>query len=80
MSKYCLTNPQDIDPEELILIDNRISAIKIDIKDLEEQKAVLRDNPAELKKINDIIKRKEADLIRFKQERKDIIRLGFEKL
>jgi len=80
MSKYYLTNPQDIDPEELILIDNRISAIKIDIKDLEEQKAVLRDNPAELKKINDIIKRKEADLIRFKQERKDIIRLGFEKL
>ena len=70
-------NPQNIDHEELWLVDDRIRATEVEIRDLEERKAACHD-PDSLKELNDYIRRKEVDLARLKQERQHILGRGFE--
>ena len=70
-------NPQNIDAEELTLINDRIRAIQAEIGELRERKTSCND-PEGLKDLDDYIQRKKRDLVKLKQERKYILRRGFE--
>ena len=73
MGKSFMFNPHNIDPEELMVVNDKIRATGLDIKEMEERRVTLRDDPERLKEISEYIRRKEADLARFKEERKHII-------
>ncbi len=68
MSNSYMFNPHNIDPEELWLVEDKIRATEIEIKELEERKAACND-PERIKELNDSIRRKKAELTRLKQER-----------
>ena len=72
---YNAYNPDNID--SLIQVDNLIYKIRLEIKDLKEEKKTIPNDPQRLKEINERIQRKEIDLKRYIQERNDILR-GYE--
>ncbi|MGB2814047.1 MAG: hypothetical protein WBC50_07870 [Dehalococcoidales bacterium] len=74
---YTNYNPQNIDVEELILVVDLIEKTELELKKLKEQKNGKLNDPEIIKGINENIQAKEADLVRFEQERKDILR-GYE--
>jgi len=72
-------NPHNINPEELWLVEDKIRATEVEIKNIEERKAACSD-PERLKELDDYIRIKKVDLARFKQECQYILGRGFEDL
>jgi hypothetical protein len=74
---YINYNPQNIDVEELIRVVDLIRKTELEIKEFKERRNAKLDDLETIKGINESIQAKEADLVRFEQERKDILR-GYE--
>ncbi len=68
---YNIYNPEIVD--SLIQVDNVIDRTKYEIKELKERRNAKLDDPEIIKGINESIQAKEADLVRFEQDRKDIL-------
>ena len=81
MNKSYKFNPNDFNSEELMQVDDLIRKMKIEIKDLNEQKVVLFNDPNRMKELNNLnesIKFKEENLLRFQQERKHMMKRAWE--
>ena len=72
-------NPQNIDVQELTLVNDLIRKTNLELKELEGEKGKALNDSEGVRNINEFIKIKKADLARFKQERKDILR-GYDQL
>ena len=70
-------NPQNIDVEELMRVIDLVNKTELELKKLQKRKNATLSDPETIKGINESIQAKEADLARFEQERRDILR-GYE--
>ena len=59
--------------ETLMEVDNIIEKTELEIKELEERRRKVRNDPEIVEGIDEFIKIKKADLVRFEQDRKDIL-------
>lgn len=59
--------------ETLMEVDNIIEKTKHEIKKLKERRNAKLDDPEEVQRISEDIQEKETNLVRFEQERKDIL-------
>jgi hypothetical protein len=76
MSNDNIFNPHNIDPEELMLVNDKIRNIKAEINDLKEQKALCHDRER-INRYDRYIEIEAEKLARFIQERQYIMGRGF---
>ena len=59
--------------ESLMEVDSIIEKTELEIKELEERRRKVLNDPEIVEGIDEFIKIKKADLVRFEQDRKDIL-------
>lgn len=69
---YDAYNPEIVD--QLIDVDNAIEKVEFELELLHERREEALNDPELLKRLDELIRGEEADLVRFKQEREDILR------
>jgi DNA-binding transcriptional MerR regulator len=76
MNKHYIFHPRNVDPEELILIEDNLRATQLEIKDIKKRKAACND-PESIKQLDEYMKIEEKKLKRLKDERRNIYKMGF---